>query len=311
MSAAASVRAARTLTPTVTQYWLGGAPGGTPLPPARPGQHVTLRVGPRVKTFTILSVRDEGYELAVRNRSRGDRRDHLSPGLHVGAALRITAPKGQFTADSRTPFTHFLAGGVGINPILAVLAAGRLRDWQLVYVDRGADEFPFLDRVRQLAAEQHGTVRTVDTAAAGRPDWAAIVAAIPAGSTIGACGPAGMLGEVRAAVQQAPGPRQLITDGSAGGTGSELPDSVEVECVKTGVTFRAAQHQPLLDALNRNGVAVPSSCRQGICGTCEIEVRTGRIDHRDEVLTDEEKAESGYMLPCVSKSIGARLVLNV
>ncbi|GAA5014731.1 iron-sulfur cluster-binding domain-containing protein [Kitasatospora paranensis] len=307
----ATVHAARALTPTVTQYWITASPGSPPLPAAVPGQHVTLRVGPRVKTFTVLALQDEGYELAVRNRHRGDRRDHLSPGLHVGAAIAVTAPDGRFTAESEAPFTHFLAGGVGINPVLAVLAGGRLRDWRLVYVDRGEAEFPFLEEIRQLAKEQDGTVVTVDTATLGRPDWDAIVGDIPAGSTIGVCGPTGMVAEVRSAVHRTSGARQLITDGATTGGVADMPASVEVECLRTGITFEAAQHQPLLDALNRNGVAVPSSCRQGICGTCEIEVRTGQIDHRDEVLTDQEKAESSYMLPCVSKSIGARLVLNV
>ncbi|MBT2479661.1 iron-sulfur cluster-binding domain-containing protein [Streptomyces sp. ISL-94] len=308
---AATVQAARALTPTVTQYWLTGAPGGAPLPAAVPGQHLTLRVGPRYKTYTVLASGEEGYELAVRNRDRGGRRDHLSPRLHVGAPVRVSAPGGHFTAEDATPFTHFAAGGVGINPVLAVLSGGRLRDWRLFYVDRGAEEFPFLERVQELAREQNGSVVTFDTAGQGRPDWDAVVAGIPVGSTVGVCGPAGMVAAVRDAVERAPGSRQLITDGSAAGTAGGMPPSVEVECVKTGITFEAAQHQPLLDALNRNGVGVPSSCRQGICGTCEVEVRTGRIDHRDEVLTDEEKAASSYMLPCVSKSIGTRLVLNV
>ncbi|MEU2234432.1 iron-sulfur cluster-binding domain-containing protein [Streptomyces vietnamensis] len=307
----ATVRAARALTPTVTQYWLTGAPGGAPLPAAVPGQHVTLRVGPRYKTYTVLAADDEGYELAVRNRERGGRRDHLSPRLHVGAPVSLGAPSGKFTAENAADFTHFVAGGVGINPILAVLSGGRLRDWHLFYVDRGTEEFPFLDRVQELARKQNGSVVVFDTADRGRPDWDATVADIPVGSTVGVCGPTGMVSAVRDAVERAPGSRRLITDGSAAGTAGDMPPSVEVECLKTGITFEAAQHQPLLDALHRNGVGVPSSCRQGICGTCEVEVRTGRIDHRDEVLTDEEKAASSYMLPCVSKSLGTRLVLNV
>ncbi|AWZ06336.1 MULTISPECIES: iron-sulfur cluster-binding domain-containing protein [unclassified Streptomyces] len=308
---AAVVRAASALTPTVTRYWLDRAPGAEPLPAAVPGQHVTLRVGPRLKTFTLLSAGAEGYELAVRNRHRGDQADRLSPRLHVGAPLRVSAPGGRFTAESAAPFTHFLAAGVGVNPVLAVLAGGRLRDWQLVYVDRGAREFPFLGRLRELAREQNGSIVTLDTAAAGRPDWAEVVAGTPAGAVIGACGPAAMVAQVRDAVAGAPEARTLVNDGAADGGCEDVAPSVEVECAKTGITFETAQHQPLLDALHRNGVPVPSSCRQGICGTCEVEVRTGRIDHRDEVLTDQEKAESSYMIPCVSKSIGTRLVLNV
>ncbi|WP_073917188.1 iron-sulfur cluster-binding domain-containing protein [Streptomyces sp. CB00455] len=307
---AAIVQAARALTPTVTQYWLAQAPGGSPLPAAVPGQHVNLRVGPRFKTFTVLAAGEEGYELAIRNRHRGAPRDHLSPRMHVGAAVRVGDPAGHFTAQNLTPFTHFLAGGVGINPVLAVLADGRLRGWRLVYVDRGAQEFPFLGRLRRLAGEQDGSVVTVDTGTQGRPDWAEVVGGTPAGATIGVCGPAAMVTAVRAAVERAPGSRQMVTDAREAAAG-DMPHSVEVECVKTGITFQAPQHQPLLDALNRHGVVVPSSCRQGICGTCEIEVRTGQIDHRDEVLTDQEKAASSYMMPCVSKSISTRLVLNV
>ncbi|MFB7468966.1 2Fe-2S iron-sulfur cluster-binding protein [Streptomyces sp. NPDC056224] len=308
---AAIVQAARALTPTVTQYWLTHPAGRPSLPAAVPGQHVTLRVGPRFKTFTVVAADEEGYELAVRNRHRGDQRDLLSPRLHVGAPVRVTAPGGHFTAESSTAFTHFVAGGVGINPILAVLAGGRLRGWRLVYVDRGQEEFPFLGRIEELAGEQGGSVVTVDTGTQGRPDWSDVVAGIPVGSTIGLCGPDAMVAAVRAAVDRAPGARYLVTDGSATRSADDTPPSVEVECVKTGITFEAAQHQPLLDALNRNGVTVPSSCRQGICGTCEVEVRTGRIDHRDEVLTEQEKAASSYMIPCVSKSMSTRLVLNV
>ncbi|MFF4870195.1 2Fe-2S iron-sulfur cluster-binding protein [Streptomyces sp. NPDC000961] len=306
----AMVRSAHALTPTVSRYLLTHPYGGEPLPAAEPGQHVTLRVGPRVKTFTVVATGPEGYELAVRNRHRGDRRDHLSPRLYAGAAVKVSAPAGRFTTGHPAAFTHFLAAGVGVNPVLAVLSGGRLRGWKLVYVDRGADEFPFLDRLRELARDQDGTVVTHDTATDGRPDWAAVVAAVPADGVVGVCGPPAMVAAVRTAVHEAPGERELIADGPASGT-AEVAESVEVECAKSGVTFEVTRHQPLLDALHRNGVAVPSSCRQGICGTCEIGVRAGRIDHRDEVLTDEEKAESGYMLPCVSRSIDRRLVLDV
>ncbi|MEU8773277.1 iron-sulfur cluster-binding domain-containing protein [Streptomyces sp. NPDC048606] len=307
----AIVSAARALTPTVTQYWLTHQDGDAPLPAAVPGQHVTLRVGPRVKTFTVVAADEDGYELAVRTRERGGQRDHVSPRLHVGARVRVGEPGGRFTAENPAPFSHFLAAGVGVNPILALLESGRVRDWRLVYVDRGAAEFPFLDRLHALAAAQNGTVVVFDTAAHGRPDWTAVVTGIPTGATLGVCGPPAMVAQVRAAVELVPGTRSLATDGPSAGSAGDVPASVEVECAKTGVTFEFGQNQPLLDALQSNGVPVPSSCRQGICGTCEVQVHDGRIDHRDEVLTDQEKDESRYMIPCVSKSIGERLVLNV
>jgi ferredoxin-NADP reductase len=307
----AIVCAARALTPTVTQYWLTGPSDGPPLPPAVPGQHVTLRAGARTKTYTVVAADDQGYELAIRNRNRGGRGDLLSPLLYVGAAVTVTEPGGHFTGEHTADFTHFVAGGVGVNPVLAVLAAGRLHGWRLVYVDRGKREFPFLGRIQELAREQDGTVATIDTATQGRPDWDDLIARMPDGSVVGLCGPVAMVGEVSAAVDRAVRALRLVVDGTAPATGEDLPGVVEVECISSGVTFQAGQERSLLDELNRNGIAVPSSCRQGICGTCEIEVRSGVIDHRDEVLTDEEKAESKYMLPCVSKSVGRRIILNV
>lgn len=303
----ATVHSALMLTPTVTRYRLTSRPGRAPLPPAVPGQHITMRVGPRLKTFTIVAVDDGAYQLAVRNRDLGSRRDVMSANLFAGASVTISAPSGTFTSDE---FTHFLAAGVGVNPILAVLKRGQVRDWHLTYVDRGEQEFPFLQRLRELAWEQGGRVVTIDTATQRRPDWAAVLADIPAGSTIGACGPAAMISEVRAAFGLAPNQRSLVVDGPATTT-EALPEAVEVVCAKSGTTFQASQYSSLLDQLNQHGVAVPSSCRQGICGTCEVEVRAGQVDHRDEVLTDEEKADTGYMLPCVSKPISRQLVLNV
>ncbi|WP_394617342.1 2Fe-2S iron-sulfur cluster-binding protein [Lentzea sp. JNUCC 0626] len=133
---------------------------------------------------------------------------------------------------------------------------------------------------------------------------------VPAGSTIGACGPAAMIGEVRAAFGSSPSQQSLVIDAPAT-SASDLPEIAEIVCAKSGRTFQADQHSSLLDQLNGHGVVVPSSCLQGICGTCEVEVRSGRVDHRDEVLTDEERAGNGYMLPCVSRPASRQLVLNV
>jgi ferredoxin-NADP reductase len=307
----AIVKAARVLTPTVTRYRIGTVPGRPALAAAVPGQHVTLGIGPRTKTFTVLAVEDGMYELAIRNRLRGDRRDVLSPRLFAGAPVRVGEPGGHFTAGHRVPFTHFLAAGVGVNPIVAVLAAGRVRGWRLTYVDRGEREFPFLARLRELAREQGGRVVTVDTGTRPRPDWAEAVAAIPAGSTIGACGPGAMVSAVRDAVMREPGKRRLVIDEPTTGPDYCVPEAVEVVCIRSGTTFLATGRTSLLEQLNERGVAVPSSCRRGLCGTCEVEVRSGRVDHRDEVLTEQEKADSAYILPCVSRSISPQLVLNV
>jgi 2Fe-2S iron-sulfur cluster binding domain. len=56
---------------------------------------------------------------------------------------------------------------------------------------------------------------------------------------------------------------------------------------------------------------VPYSCREGLCRTCECQVLAGEVDHRDYVLSDEERASNTVILQCVSRAKSARLVLDL
>jgi tetrachlorobenzoquinone reductase len=87
--------------------------------------------------------------------------------------------------------------------------------------------------------------------------------------------------------------------------------SFEVVCEATGVTVSVPADKSILDALFDAGVDVPSSCEQGICGTCETRIISGEVDHRDSILSDDERAANQTMMICVSRARGSRLVLDI
>ncbi len=84
-----------------------------------------------------------------------------------------------------------------------------------------------------------------------------------------------------------------------------------VRLAQRGLEFEIAPGESILDTLELEGVIVPSVCREGVCGTCECAVLEGEIDHRDEVLTDDERAGGQIMMVCVSRARGERLVLDL
>lgn len=90
-----------------------------------------------------------------------------------------------------------------------------------------------------------------------------------------------------------------------------MNEAFEVELAKTGVTVTVPPGTSVLEAVEEAGVKVPTSCREGTCGTCETDVLEGVVDHRDSVLTSEEQAVHDTMMVCVSLAAGTRLVLGL
>jgi ferredoxin len=84
----------------------------------------------------------------------------------------------------------------------------------------------------------------------------------------------------------------------------------EVVAQRSNISVRVVPGQSVLAALEAQGVDIPNSCREGICGTCETRIIEGVADHRDSLLSDDERASMATLMPCVSRSVGPRLVLD-
>lgn len=284
------------------------ASDGAPLPRWSAGAHLDIHLpSGRVRQYSLCgdpSVPHE-YRIAVRRiPSGGGGSVEVHDEVGVGTALVTNGPRNAFPLampglGSPTQRFRFIAGGIGITPILPMLAAAERHgvDWSMVYAGRTVDSLPFVDEVARFGARI--TVRTDDLD--GLPSADDLLGDCPDGTTVYACGPAAMLTAVRSRL--------------AGRDGVELhferfaaPPVVDgsqftVQLARTGATLRVAADETLLSALNRAGAHAPYSCRQGFCGTCRTTVRGGTVDHRDTLLTEPER-EAGTMLICVSRAVG-------
>jgi ferredoxin-NADP reductase len=213
---------------------------------------------------------------------------------------------------SPTRRIHFIAGGIGITPILPMLAvAQRLGvDWSMVYAGRTRDSLPFLDEVAAFGnGRGPSRVRIHTDDHHGLPTATDLLGDCPDGTAVYACGPAPMLTAVRSELAG----RDKVELHFERFAAPPVVDGAEFEVTvaSTGQQIRVGADETLLTALKRADVDAPYSCQQGFCGTCRTRVLDGTVDHRDTLLTDPEH-ENRMMLICVSRAAdGSRLTLDL
>ncbi|MGW6820195.1 PDR/VanB family oxidoreductase [Streptomyces sp. NPDC055005] len=277
------------------------------LPAWTPGAHVdvTLPSG-LVRQYSLCGdPADRGrYTIAIRlveDGRGGSREAHAQ--LVEGAELELRPPRNRFPL-APAPSYVFVAGGIGITPILPMLRAAEAAgaDWTLLYGGRSRATMPFLT---ELAA-YGGRVTVLAQDESGLPDLGPVAAAAP-GTLVYCCGPEPLMEAVRAAAPAAvPVHLERFAPTAATG-GAAHPFTVELS--RSGRTVEVAANETTLAAVRRELPNTPYSCEQGFCGTCRHRVLAGEIDHRDELLTDGEREDS--MLLCVSRAASDRLVLDL
>lgn len=292
---------------------------GTALPSWAPGAHidVTLPSG-LVRQYSLCG--DPGdtsaYRIAIlreANSRGGSAEIHHLP---VGQALAVRGPRNHFALAAATTYL-FLAGGIGITPILPMLRSADEHgvQWRLVYGGRSRKSMAFLDEVLTVDG---GSVDVVCEDERGYPDFESEIAKLGPGSAIYACGPPAMLAAVERQCAQSGHPDVLHLERfTAGGrpvsadASGQQNEAFEVELARTGVVLPVGPRESLLQVIRTVVPTVLYSCEEGYCGTCETRVLSGVPEHHDEVLTDEERAVGETMMICVGRSKTARIVLDI
>jgi cytochrome P450/ferredoxin-NADP reductase len=310
--AAATVEAKDVVAEGVVALTLREA-GGQALPPWAPGAHIDL-VLPDAPTRQYSLCGDP----ADRHRWRvGILRDAGGSGgslfvhdqLQVGDEVRLRGPRNHFRlVDS--PRYLFIAGGIGITPILAMIQsvedAGR--EWHLVYGGRQRASMAFLD---ELAA-YGGRVSVRPQEESGLLDLDAILGTPTADTLVYCCGPEPLLAAVEQRCASWPHGALHIERFTPKPLGAPVrSDAFEVELRRSELTLTVPPERSILSVVEAVGVGVLSSCSEGTCGTCEVRVLAGVPDHRDSVLDDDEQQAGECMMICVSRSRTARLVLDL
>jgi ferredoxin-NADP reductase len=229
--------------------------------------------------------------------------------LQVGDTVDVGGPRNNFPLVPAERYL-FVAGGIGITPLLPMVRQADLlgADWTLVYGGRRRGSMAFVDelaaygdRVHVLPEDEHGLL-----------DLAAWLGDPGEGVRVYCCGPPALLDAVERACAHWP-PYALRTERFvAPAQPAPARDTpFEVRLARTGASVTVTPDRTVLDAVRAAGVDVLSSCRQGVCGTCETDVLDGVADHRDAILSDDERQAGASMFLCVSRSRSDRLVLDI
>ncbi|PZT70126.1 oxidoreductase [Streptomyces sp. SW4] len=285
-------------------------PAGKPLPAWSPGAHLDVHVGGLVRQYSLCGdPADCGtYRIAVLDEpaSRGGSR-HVHTALRPGQTLDVAGPRNHFALEPAGSYV-FLAGGIGITPILP-MARQADRDgipYRLVHGGRTRASMAFGAELARLTG---GEVTLVPQDEQGHIDLAAALDGLADDALVYACGPEPLL----AAVQEACPEGRLRLERFAAPAVERAGDDAafEVECRRSGVTVAVGPGTSVLEAVEAAGVPVTSSCRDGICGSCETRVLAGTPDHRDFLLSEAEHSANATMMICVSRCASDRLVLDL
>ena len=231
----------------------------------------------------------------------------------VGDILQISSPKNHFHLLS-APRSILIGGGIGVTPLLSMSEAlhSSGADFELHYCARSEARTAFRDQLR--AGPFSSKVRFYFDDQGGSIEVNELLAS-PADEThLYVCGPAGFIEFVTSSAKRLGWPDSNIHFEyfSAPTTTDEQGSvSFEIEIASTGVRFTVPEDCSAADVLLENGIEIPISCAQGVCGTCLTRVVAGTPDHRDLYLTDEEKAQNDQFMPCCSRALSSVLVLDL
>lgn len=284
-------------------------PEGKPLPAWTPGAHIDVHVGGQIRQYSLCGDPRSTwvYRIGVLDApsSRGGSR-YVHTGLRPGQDVTVSEPRNHFALEDAAGYV-FVAGGIGITPLLAMAreAARRGTPWRMVYGGRTRSSMAFTGELAAL----DGEVALVPQDEHGHIDLDAVLAGLAEGTLVYTCGPEPLLAAVE---ERCPADRLRLERFAAPVVERADDDGAfEVECRGSGVTLSVGAGASILQAAEDAGLTVGSSCRDGICGSCETRVLDGVPDHRDFLLSEAEHTANATMMICVSRCASGRLVLDL
>jgi tetrachlorobenzoquinone reductase len=289
------------------------------LPAFTAGAHIDLHLpNGLVRSYSLSNSQSETHRYVVTVRrdtpSRGGSA-FVHAQLRVGSVIDISAPRNLFPLQEEAGHSVLVAGGIGITPLYSMLqrllALGRRTT--LLYFSRSAAAAAFVDAISSIEDKNLTVATFFDDSLQPRPALEALLKNFEANSHYYCCGPSGMLdafvstcarlGYENAHVERFAPPDNAQAAATAGG--------FTVELQRSGLSCTVQEGMSVLEAILARGVTVPFSCQEGICGACETAVIEGDIEHRDSLLTDQEKLTNATMMICVSGCKSKRLVLDL
>ncbi len=289
---------------------------GAALPAWTPGAHIDLVLDDtHVRQYSLCGQTADPAQWRIAVLKAPDGRGGsalVHQSLSEGAKVRVRGPRNHFPLVPSHKYL-FIAGGIGITPILPMIAQATATgaDWRLLYGGRSRASMAFLDELAELG-ELGDRVSIVPQDEAGMLDLTAVLAEPQPGTQVYCCGPEGLLSAVETLCR--PWPKGALHVERFAAKADSMPaegSTFELVLQRSGLTLTVPADRSVFDVVREAGVSVLGSCLEGICGTCETEVIDGEVDHRDSILTAEEQESNEVMMICVSRCRASRLTLDL
>src|SRR5438128_10194891 len=293
-------------------------PNGHGLPRFSAGAHIGVRLGEQVwRDYSLWNDPAERrrYFIAVLREKLGEASRQLHDQVRVGDTVEVSLPRNHFPLAEEAEHHLLLAGGIGITPIMAMIAELRRRhaDFRLYYCTRSPERTAFRDELDLLAAMGRVVFHYDGGDPARALDIGALLRQRPDGTHLYYCGPAGMM--EAAAAASAHWPAGTVHCEYFTGPGAAPPARFEddrpfrVRLAQSGGEYEVPVGETIINVLRRHGVETRTSCELGYCGACLTRYLDGEPDHRDPILGD--KARETHMLICCSRARSPLLVLDL
>jgi phthalate 4,5-dioxygenase reductase component len=290
-------------------------PTGGQLPPFTPGAHLSVQLPDgRRRSYSLCGdpADRSRYRIAVKRDQAGRGGSvNLVDTVRPGDTLLVSPPRNLFELAAAAPSYIFVAGGIGITPIMSMIAwvrANGAKPFRLYYLTRTAEGTAF--RTELSAPDLRDSVvihHDAGDPAAAFDLWP--VFEEPGKAHIYCCGPRPLMDAVRDMTGHWPSSQVHFEDFGSDLVRPRADDApFTVRLARSGATLAVPVGTTILEAMRAHGLHVPSSCESGTCGTCRTGLLAGRADHRDLVLSPAERA--GSIMVCVSRAPGGELLLD-
>jgi ferredoxin-NADP reductase len=300
-------------TPTVKSFQLSRS-DGTEIGAYLPGAHIDV-VGPTgvTRQYSLCSRPDAGdsFVVAVKREERSRGGSVALHDLQIGDTLKISAPRNLLSIAPDAAHHVLVAAGIGITPMLSMARYMDVHDigFELHYFARSEEDAAFLPLLNERCPEKlHAHVGIARHAQDALIE--AALRAAPPTSHLYVCGPEGFMSKVVSMAERHLPAEAVHYENFHAAEQPDTADNTAFEVELEGQTFEVPADKSIVEVLEANGCDVDTSCQEGICGTCIMQVLGGVPEHRDNVLSSAERASGEVMAVCVSRTRGPRLVLD-
>ncbi len=262
---------------------------------------------PQTNEFLSIAIKKE-------DASRGGSKS-MHENVEVGDFIKISDARCHFKLSNDADHHILIGAGIGITPLLSMAyqCVMEKKPYQLHYFTRSKAQAAFVELLSQPPFKDYFFLHLVANRGEIHSPLEAILKGVDSGTNVYTCGPSSFMDTVVELGSQYIPERQIHLEAfQAKKINDQVNYPFRVRLASTDTTCEVAEDETLINALEKLGIDIPTSCCEGVCGTCLIPVISGDIDHRDSFLTKEEIEDGDMMCACVSRTEkGGELIIDM